>query len=450
MTAQQARRSTLRYAITQKFVDALPVPHPSGKVTFYAERPRGFAVDVNTASKSFVIRTSFNKKVTVFTIGRCSDMKVDEARKIAEDWLAKIHRGEDPRPPKPVATPIPQPQPTELTFLDWHNRYLQKKQKRKVKGKEVGLRVNTLRKYGYAMAYLKDWWDKPLSAITPEMVEERLDELWSVKGAHTAHDTFTHYVGVWNLASKRNPTLLALEGPSETLEGLWPTLKANKCIIPDDRLAEYMVAAKAVEYPAFGDYVDLLLATGLRVSEASKLQWDEVDFDKDLIVLQPERHKSGDRTEEPFVVPLNSYAADVLRKRWSEREALPVDERSVFVFPARFDPSLPLTNTYKYFGDIRKATGGKDKGIKSSNHCFRRMLMTVGTDIGVPDLHVKKLMNHTVPDSDYHNGYWSPKLEPVRASSQRIADWQFGLAYPKKAHKRKAKQVSNVIDMKAA
>ena len=67
----------------------------------------------------------------------------------------------------------------------------------------------------------------------------------------------------------------------------------------------------------------------------------------------------------------------------------------------------------------------------------------------LPDLHIKLLMNHAIPEGDYHSGYYSKKLENLRASSQRIADWLINVARPPKA-KRKAKQASNIIEMKAA
>jgi integrase len=65
------------------------------------------------------------------------------------------------------------------------------------------------------------------------------------------------------------------------------------------------------------DIIRLLLLTGCRRDEISKLQWNEIDFDKALLVLPGERTKNKLRHE----LPLSPLALSILRKRHNQISA---------------------------------------------------------------------------------------------------------------------------------
>src|ERR1019366_3579013 len=66
-------------------------------------------------------------------------------------------------------------------------------------------------------------------------------------------------------------------------------------------------------YPA-APFVRMLLVTGQRLREVAEMQWQEVDFDKALWAIPPERMK-GDAAHE---VPLSPMAVEILKSlpRW--------------------------------------------------------------------------------------------------------------------------------------
>jgi hypothetical protein len=62
--------------------------------------------------------------------------------------------------------------------------------------------------------------------------------------------------------------------------------------------------------------------------------------------------------------------------------------------------------------------------VKFCANDLRRTFATAGRDAGVPMLHVKLLMNHSVPDSDVTAGYMGEVLDTsmdtLRASQERV------------------------------
>lgn len=88
-----------------------------------------------------------------------------------------------------------------------------------------------------------------------------------------------------------------------------------------------MVAEKALA-PTFADAIRLLLLTGARKTEILGLRWSEVAFERNSLVLPPERTKAGGSTGERRIV-LSPPALAILNGRKPEG-AKPDD----FVFPA--------------------------------------------------------------------------------------------------------------------
>lgn len=67
--------------------------------------------------------------------------------------------------------------------------------------------------------------------------------------------------------------------------------------------------------PVVADAIRLIALTGARRSEITGLLWRHVDLAKGLIVLPPDRHKTGGKTGEARVIGLPSLAMDVLRRQ---------------------------------------------------------------------------------------------------------------------------------------
>jgi len=77
--------------------------------------------------------------------------------------------------------------------------------------------------------------------------------------------------------------------------------------------SELVAIWRALSEGDAGDIVRLLILNGQRRDEIARLRWSEVDFDRAMIALPPERTKNGLRHELPLAPP----ALDILRRRWA-------------------------------------------------------------------------------------------------------------------------------------
>jgi integrase len=152
----------------------------------------------------------------------------------------------------------------------------------------------------------------------------------------------------------------------------------------------------------FADIVRLLLMTGQRRTEIGRLTWAEVDLDRKLIVLAPDRTKNS-RSHE---VALSAQALAILQRQ---------PRRAEFVFSKRG------------FNNWAYAKTGLDQraGIAPWRlHDLRRTCATGMAEIGVLPHIVEAVLNHV---SGHKGGVagrynWAKYSDEMRAALQRWAD----------------------------
>jgi integrase len=150
----------------------------------------------------------------------------------------------------------------------------------------------------------------------------------------------------------------------------------------------------------FADIVRLLLLTGQRRTEIGRLTWAEVDLDRKLIVLAPERTKNG-RLHE---VPLSTQALAILARQ---------DQRGEFVF----------SKFMNWF--VGKAKLDQRIAIAPwTLHDLRRSCSTWMAEIGVLPHIIEAVLNHR---SGHKQGVagrynWAKYADEMRSALQRWAD----------------------------
>ena len=162
-----------------------------------------------------------------------------------------------------------------------------------------------------------------------------------------------------------------------------------------------------VDVPAvMRDMVWMGLFTGLRLSEASGLKWEDIDASQRW--LRVKETKSGRALD----FPITRQVGRVLERR---REAPGAELGWVFPGPAGRGPYV---NAGQWYGRISQSAGSK-----FWFHACRNCFITVAVrDLMLPESLVKRLVNHAPPD-DVTEGYaaeWT--REELREASQRIAD----------------------------
>ena len=181
-----------------------------------------------------------------------------------------------------------------------------------------------------------------------------------------------------------------------------------------EELAELWVALDAEPNPQFADILRLLILTGQRREEVGSLRWSEVELDRGLIVLPPERTKNSRQHE----VPLSRQALAILSRQ-------PRRKGRDFIFgigeagfsgwsdcKARLDQVLLARRKAKAMPEWRL-------------HDLRRSAATQMAELGIQPHIIEAVLNHVSGHKGGVAGVYNRATyaEPMREALQRWADW---------------------------
>ncbi len=233
----------------------------------------GFALRITPrGAKSFVVEARVAGRPKRFTIGPVQRFTVAEARDKARALLHGMTNGQDPQIERRAA------RERSGTLGELLEDYIAVRSRRQDKP----LRASTAKKYRDVLGRcLSEWLDRPLSDITGAMVAARYEELLtrSTSDANNA-------MRVLRAVSRRAMRVLPLkadgarmiaEPATSTLSGQWATIKRRTTVLEPAELAMWLTAVKGLRSRQSSRALQLLLLTGLRVSEALQLDWDDVD-----------------------------------------------------------------------------------------------------------------------------------------------------------------------------
>lgn len=282
------------------------------------------------------------------------------------------------------------------------------------------LRPKSIKDYRSSIAaHLKDWMDRPMRDITPDMIEHRhaaiADDVKKraapgsrsgggpTTGAATANAVMRALRAVYNFAADRDPELPT--NPCRRLKRAWFPVARRERLVRSDELPAFYQAVDAVPSRVSRDFLLLLLFTGLRRTEAAALQWNEVDFAQRLIRMPAGRTKAGRKLD----LPMSSFVRDLL----VALRALGDDGPFVFGANSRSghieEPRFPLAQ-------IAEATG-----IAVTCHDLRRTYITIAESADISPLALKALVNHAL-GGDVTSGYVQMTIERLRLPAQRVCD----------------------------
>lgn len=395
--------------LTKRAIAALPAPDPSGKQKLYwDDELKGFGLlcSGTTAAKTFIVQRKLPGGLTRrITIGAVNVLTLDEARSRAKTVLAEFFSGRDP---KAAARARARASQTLRSALEAY-----------ITGRK-DLRPKTRKDYRAALGtHLKDWMDRPIREITPDMVEVRHAAIAAdvrarapegsrsgggpVSGSATANGVMRALRAVYNFAAEREPDLPA--NPTARLRRQWFPVARRERMVRSEELPAFYRAVDALPSRTARDFLLLLLFTGLRRGEAAGLRWDEVDLTQRVIRLPAARTKAGRKLD----LPMSSFVRDIL----IARRALGDDGPFVFGANSRSghieEPRFPLAQ-------IAEATG-----VTVSCHDLRRVYITVAESADISPLALKALVNHAL-GGDVTSGYVQMTVERLRGPAQRVCD----------------------------
>ncbi|NQW50427.1 MAG: site-specific integrase [Rhodospirillales bacterium] len=389
--------------LTKSFVDKL-VPPAKGDAFHWDTDLKGFGLRANAAGKSFVVQgrigSGRSAPAARLTIGPYGVFTPDQARDAAREHLRNMRMGVDPRAAAKAS--IVQRRTLREVADDYMRDIPLKDTSKRAIRQAVGA---TFKEIG--------WADKPLASITRAMVDESFLEMRERAPGHANH-AFGILRAVFNYATRQytndDKTPIFTDNPVKVLHRKWAKLRPRTGRIPDEQLSavwNHLQNARETAHNGHTrssiDLVTFLLLTGARMSEATKLTWDRVDFEKGTWHL-PDL-KNGNKVW----LPLSSQAIELLHSR----QKLGIN--SPYVFPSWEGHIKDPRDAMKNLSAVA--------GRKLTPHDLRRSFTHVGAWLCQIDIQRVELLTNHLPTSVTARHYLETEhLEYLKPEVQRIAD----------------------------
>lgn len=393
---------------TKRTLEALPAA-PRGKRAYYADtKIDGLQLAVtDRGAKTYVLYRKFQGKPTRFKLGRYPDMTPAAARDKATVWRGKLAQGIDPRREER------RERARAITLAQAFEAF---------KAARKGLKPRTVYDYGrYLIKAFPGWQSKRLTDITKDMVTKRHAQLSEQNGAAYANNAMTFLRSLWNFAAAHyedeSGHSLLPENPVSRLTQTrsWNKIQRRSTWIQAHQLPAWFEAVQALRQepvgsPAatVGDYLLLLLFTGLRRGEGAALTWTQIDLKARTLSVTDTKNR------EPHRLPLSDFLLDLLAER--ERHAV-----SGSVFPGN-GATGHLIEPRRHMTKVIEASG-----VDFILHDLRRTFITVAESLDIPAYALKRLLNHKMTN-DVTAGYIVTDVERLRRPMQTISDFLLSAA----------------------
>lgn len=379
--------------LTQKNVDKLRAPDPSGKQVAYwdgghRDALKGFGVVVSgkTSTISYIVQKGVAGRTPRVTIGQANVLDAATAREKATELLAQMALGTDPKGGK---RGIPTLDAAFKAFVE---------------ARQSSLSPNSIAAYSnHVNKHMKPWLNTPLNLITSEMVERQHRKLGEDVGPAAANLTMRTLRLVWNFTLEKQPTL----GISPVrLRKQWHRVAPRTRLVKGDQLPAFYQAVCALENKVHRDYLLTLLFTGMRRREAAALRWDHIDFAAKTMTVPAANTKSRTKLD----LPLSDFMFALLVARRALGNA------SGWVFPSN-SKSGHLAEPKYIFGQIEEACG-----IRVSAHDLRRTFITTVERCPISPVERMALVNHSMGGGGVHADYVQLTVEDLREPTQVVCD----------------------------
>ena len=272
--------------LTNTTIRSLALPAGVTEKTFFDDELAGFGVRVRASgSRTYVCQYKIHGRNRRLPLGKVTAIELGKARSTAKDLLAAVRLGRDP-----VGEKLEQRQEILVAFDVLLPRFLAR-QRSRLKPRSY---VETER---HLLVQAEALHALPVEKIDRRTVALRLHEIAERNGPAAANRARTSLSAYF--------TWLAREGYVDAN----PVAYTNKAIengarsrvLSDDELATVW---RALGDDQYGAIVKLLILTGARRDEIGGLRWSEIDLERALITLPPERTKNRREHQIPLSAPV--------------------------------------------------------------------------------------------------------------------------------------------------
>jgi hypothetical protein len=282
-----------KFIFTEKRISDLE-PSPGKQVEYYDKEDRRFGVRVSPGgTKTFFVKKRVYGVLIRVGLGTWPDTSVLKARDAFHDNFDLLRKGITPNLDKKRRTEANMDKRGTLSAE--FESYLA----------SSNMKDLSKRGYRYLFKHLSAWSDKRVEDITPDMVKDRFKEITLNNGTYAANRAIgmLKYTMAHSIETLKRPAVNPVSGFK------WNKEHARREAMPPETIPAFIAALDNIKGDSGGDLYKLLLFTGLRKSEALKLQWSDVDLDKGSLYI------ADTKNGEPLNIPISGFVVDLLKAR---------------------------------------------------------------------------------------------------------------------------------------
>jgi integrase len=389
-----------------------------GRKYFYDTKVHGLSLAVTASgTKSFVLYRWALGKPQKITLGRYPDLSIEQARGMASEANSKLAQGINPKDERRAKLA------KSVTLGQAFEEY-------QVSRKNLSPR--TLYDYQRILeSYFWDWRERPIAAITKDMVEQRHRQIaegfrvpskkgqdgWVVSASEARANYAMRFLrAVINFAMVKyedsNGKPLLPGNPVKRLSQAraWYRVDRRQTVIRQHQLPDWFKAVLELKSDAVNgkaevvrDYLLFLILTGVRRSEAAMLKKQDVDLMSRTFTLTDTKNK------EQHTLPVSDYLYELLARRVAADDG-------VYVFPGAGRHGY-LVEPKKQVAKVIEASG-----VPFTLHDLRRTFISVAESLDIPAYALKRLLNHKMRN-DVTAGYIVTDVERLRRPMQLVTDY---------------------------
>lgn len=374
------------------------IKSPEKQTEIYDADTKGLALRITPAgSKSFVYRYRFGNDVKRFTIGNFPALSLGMARKKAGELSVMITDGIDPLEERKRKKRAANIITVKELIKDFKKDYLPKK--KPSTQKTYSSRINKIeKKFGR--------WN--LDEVSRKEVKRFLKSI-AHKHPTNANRVQAIFSKLYSYARKEGYTD---KNPLKGLDKIGGKEKTRNPNYTNENIRELWNAFEEQEEP-FSSLFKLLVITGQRLGETSRMKWKHIDQQKALWII-PEAETKGKKVH---IVPIPEMAAAILEKLYPKTG----DKDYVFASPKKYNK--PLVHFHAATERIRKSTELSEFKI----HDLRHVVITGMISLGVDFVHVGKTVahkglakEHVITSRYAHYEYLDEKRKALNLWSQQL------------------------------
>lgn len=393
-----------QFRFTQKRIRDLAPPAEGRAEYVDTDQPKLRVRVTSSGHKSFAVLTKDRAgEARRITLGSWPTMSVETAREEAGKVLGKILNGIDPVAEKRKV------RAESMTLGELLSRYLD--------GRDLKPKTKIDYTIKLKMGF-PDWLTMPASKITEAMILRRHRELTD----KFANDSTNGIFRSLRLVIRFGVAIGAIESsPVAILSNarLWHRSHRKDRVIPSDKLGVFLRGVRSMPNIQDQAMLQIMLFSGLRLSEVLGLRWDDVDLTRRILTVRDTKNHTNHSMPiaEPLVpvlIELNDQTGDT---------------------------PLVFTTTGKQRSYPKKTImrAIKITGVEFGPHDCRRTFATISEAVGCPTTLTKRLLNH-ITDRDVTGGYIKTEMDTLRQAVSKIAAYieakaQGGVVVPFQARK---------------